>query len=101
MRMRKRSPAERANSQARSAVRRLPRWRSPVGEGAKRPVKAEGRWQMAEAGRLRFRRAQEASRVRAEAGFKATPEPDALPSAIRHLPSEPRFVIQEHSATRL
>ncbi len=33
--------------------------------------------------------------------FHETPEPSALPSAIGHRPSEPRFVIQEHSATRL
>ena len=31
-------PVERAASQATSAVRRLPRWSSPVGEGANRPV---------------------------------------------------------------
>ena len=34
IRIRKREPLERANSQASSAVLRLPRWRSPVGEGA-------------------------------------------------------------------
>ena len=33
----KRAPAERANSHARSAVRRLPRWSEPVGLGANRP----------------------------------------------------------------
>ena len=38
MRMTKRNPARRARAQAKSAVRRLPRWSSPVGDGAKRPV---------------------------------------------------------------
>src|SRR5215207_383295 len=36
-RIRNRAPAERANSQASRAVRRLPRWSWPVGLGAKRP----------------------------------------------------------------
>src|SRR5215208_8023225 len=36
-RTRNRAPAERANSQASSAVRRFPRWSGPVGLGAKRP----------------------------------------------------------------
>ena len=37
MRIRKRASWLRANSQASSAVRRLPRCSVPVGEGAKRP----------------------------------------------------------------
>ena len=40
-RTRNRAPAERANSQARSAVLRLPRCSGPVGLGAKRPSKFE------------------------------------------------------------
>jgi hypothetical protein len=36
-RTRNRAPAERANSHAKRAVRRFPRWSGPVGLGAKRP----------------------------------------------------------------
>ena len=43
IRTRKRAPAERANSQASSAVRRLPRCSVPVGLGAKRPSRAHSR----------------------------------------------------------
>src|SRR3954447_23404031 len=40
--MRNAAPARRANSQASSAVRRLPRWSEPVGDGAYRPVDPDG-----------------------------------------------------------
>src|SRR4051794_11569312 len=90
-RIRKRPPDERAKSQASSAVRRFPRWRSPVGGGAKRPV-------IFPAGAKKLR---EYERKR---DFQDPPEPGVQPP--RHPASPPtadlpRFVIQEHSATRL
>src|SRR3954469_15444856 len=86
IRIRKRPPADRANSHASRAVRRLPRCRSPVGEGAKRPVIVPSV----------PKKLREYERKR---DFKATPEPaGAQSTATADLP---RFVIQEHSATRL
>src|SRR4051794_17833274 len=86
MRIRKRPPPFRANSQASSAVRRFPRCRSPVGEGAKRPV-------------TMTRMAKKLEEYESKRDFAATPEPAAdRPPSTAH---RPRFVIQEHSATRL
>src|SRR3954452_12731395 len=85
MRMRKRPPAERANSQASSAVRRLPRCRSPVGLGAKRPV-------IVPSVPKKLREYEQ------KRDFEATPEPAGGVGETAELP---RFVIQEHSATRL
>src|SRR3954451_20078670 len=83
--MRKRPRPCRANSQASRAVRRLPRWRSPVGLGAKRPVIVPSV----------PKKLREYERKR---DFKSSPEPAAGSAETADLP---RFVIQEHSATRL
>src|SRR3954463_4832239 len=86
IRIRKRPPHERAKSHASSAVRRFPKWRSPVGEGANRPVTMP---RMA-------KKLQEYERKR---DFSATPEPAT--DGRSEIADLPRFVIQEHSATRL
>src|SRR4051794_39397763 len=84
-RIRNRPPADRANSHASNAVRRFPRWRSPVGEGAKRPVNV----------RSVPKKLREYEQKR---DFQETPEPAGGSTETTDLP---RFVIQEHSATRL
>src|SRR3954462_9606197 len=83
--MRKRPPSARAKSHASRAVRRLPRWRSPVGEGAKRPVIVP----------FVPKKLREYERKR---DFESTPEPAG---GVTETADLPRFVIQEHSATRL